>query len=63
MLFLWCQSLCMASNFILLKENKVIEAETERLAFPGHRQYWKFKPFCIFRKCEMRVVFSLSHLL
>lgn len=63
MFFLWCQSLCMASNFILLKENEAIEAETEHLAFPGHRQYWKLKPFCIFRKREMRVVFSVSHLL
>lgn len=33
MLFLWCQSLCMASNFILLKENEVIEAETDALLF------------------------------
>jgi hypothetical protein len=43
MFFLWWQSHCMASDFILLKENKGIEAETERAAFPSHRQYWKIQ--------------------
>lgn len=61
--FLWFQNLYMASNFILLKENEVIEAETKCLAFPSHRQYWKFKHFCVFRKCEIRVAFSVSGLL
>jgi hypothetical protein len=33
------QNLCMASNFILLKENEVIEAKTEYVAFLGHQWY------------------------
>lgn len=63
MLFLWRQSHCVASDFILLKENEIIEAETECAAFPSHRQYWKIKHFCVFRKCEIGIVFCLSGLL